>query len=146
MVANSCNNINITLLENLIKEYKCVNIYLVNQPTSYIIKRIKQINKSEGTTIDILKKERKDFKEYNVIYFVDGQKENFPRLRINKNALVLDDSTNKTDKYNSNLIFIEDYLSQNHVVTSNIKRLLETYDKLEMAGAVRKITNILDKS
>ena len=145
IVANCSKNINIALLENLIKQYKYVNVYLDDKPTQFILKKIKQINKVEGTTIEIVKKERKDFKEYNVIYFIDANKENFPRLRFNKTSLVLDNTTKEMDRYNSNLLFLKDYLSNNKIETANMEILLKTYNKLEMAAVVRKIVNVLDK-
>ncbi|MBQ8042974.1 MAG: hypothetical protein IJ272_02340 [Clostridia bacterium] len=146
VVANSNKNLNITLLENLIKEYKSVNVYLKDKPSSYIVKRIKQINKNEGTTIDILKKERKVFKEYNVIYFVDDVKENYPRFRLDKNSLVIDISLSEVDKFNSNIIFLNEYIIKEQIYKENIDKFLKEYNNLQFAGVVRKIANELDKS
>ena len=146
VVENSNKNLNITLLENLIKEYKSVNVYLKDKPSSYIVKRIKQINKNEGTTIDILKKERKVFKEYNVIYFVDDVKENYPRFRLDKNSLVIDISLSEVDKFNSNIIFLNEYIIKEQIYKENIDKFLKEYNNLQFAGVVRKIANELDKS
>lgn len=146
LVANSDKNLNLTLIDNLMKEYKSVNIYLKEKPSNYVLKRIKQINKNEGTTIDIIKKERKVFTEYNVIYFVDDVKENYPRFRLDKNSLVIDISLSIKDKFNSNLIFMDEYLTKSNVFKDNIGELKTRYNCLELAGAIRKIVNELDKS
>lgn len=143
LVVNDNKNLNLTLVENLIKEYKSVNIYLKEKPSSYILKRIKQINKTEGTTIDIIKKERKVFTEYNVIYFVDDVKENYPRFRLDKNSLILDIGLSEKDKFNSNIIFMNDYVSSDNIYKENIFNILKAYNNLELAIAIRKIVNWL---
>lgn len=141
IVANINRSINFTLIESLIKEFKNVNIYLNEIPSSYTLKRINQINKSEGSTIDILKKERKTFKEYNVIYFVDDKKENYPRFRIDKNTLVIDAALKLTDKFNSNLIYIDEYLKREDEYKEQINNLLKQYNRIELAGVIRKNVN-----
>lgn len=146
LVVTSNKDLNFTLLNNLIREYKCVNIYLNEKPSSYILKRIKEINKEEGTTIEIVKKERKAFTEYNVIYFADDKKANYPRFRFNKNALVMDIELAYEDKFNSNITFINEYISRKDVLSENVVNLMNTYNGLQLAGVVRKIVNELDKS
>lgn len=145
LVATSNNSLNFTLLNNLIKEYKSVNIYLKEKPSAYILKRIKQINKAEGTTIEILKKERKQFAEYKVIYFIDDIKENYPRFRLNKDALVIDINLSASDKFNSNVIFMNEFMLEDSTNKNNIQELLKTYNSLELARVIRKIVNELDK-
>lgn len=146
LVASTNKNLNFTLINNLIKEYKNVNIYLKEKPSTYTLKQIKQINKNEGTTIEVVKKERKVFTEYNIIYFVDDVRENFPRFRLNKDALVLDVGLCMKDKFNSNLMFINEYMTNEGTIKDNINELLKKYNSLELASIVRKIVNDLDKS
>lgn len=141
LVVKENKSLNFTLLNNLIKEYKSVNIYLNENPTSYTLKKIKQINKEEGTTIDIIKKERKVFGEYNVVYFVDDVKANYPRFRLDKRTLVLDMETARKDIFNTNLTFLDEYAKQNEVFKDNIQMLLEKYDNLELATIIREIVN-----
>ena len=134
-------NINFTLIEKLLKEHKLVNIYLNEKPSSYVINKIKQINKAYGTMIEIIKKDKKALTEYNVVYFIDDVKENSPRLRINKNALVLDANDMINDKFNSSIVFLEDYISKENVLKDSIQTLIKKYNKLELATVIRKITN-----
>ena len=141
IVANANRSINFSLIESLIKEFKNVNMYIKEQPSSYTLKRINQINKSEGSTIDILKKERKAFKEYNVIYFVDDKRENYPRFRTDKNSLVIDESLKLTDKFNSNLIYMDEYLKEENEYKEQIKTLLNQYNRIELAALIRKNVN-----
>ncbi len=145
LVANTNKNLNFKLLENLINEYKSVNIYLNEKPSAYTLKKIKGINKNEGTTIEIVKKERKVVAEYNVVYFIDDAKGNYPRLRIDKNALIIDVDNIYNDKFNSSIIFMKDYMINNKY-KSNIDTLIKEYELLELSGIVRKIVNELDKS
>ena len=141
LVSNTNEDINFTLITNLIKNYKTVNLYIKEIPSAYTMKRIKQINKKEGTTIDILKKERKSFVEYNVVYFVDDVKENYPRFRYNKEALIIDQSLKYRDKFNSNIEFIEEYILNNNVNKDSIMCLTAQYEKIEIANVISKIIN-----
>jgi len=141
MVLNSNKNVNFTLLNNLIKEYKCVNIYIKEKPTTYTLKRIKAINKTEGTTIDVVKRERKVFTEYNVVYFVDDVKESYPRFRLNKQAIILDMSRHENDKFNSCMLFMNEFLSKNDVKKDNLESLIVRYNRLELASLIKKIVN-----
>ena len=141
LVVNNNKNLNFTTINNLIKEYKNVNIYLSEEPTNYILKRIKQINKEEGTTIDIVKKDRKVFNEYDVVYFLDDKKENYPRFRLNKRSLVMDIDLSYKDKYNTSNIFLNDYLLKDEVCKENIEDILKQYNRLEVGKAIMKIVN-----
>lgn len=146
LVAKISNSIEFKLVENLIKRYKTVNIYLSEKPTEYILRKIKEINISEGTAIEVLKAERKSFNEYNVIYFADSLKEQYPRFRLNKNALVIDQTLKDIDKFNSNLIFINDYLERNGVNKCNIEKKLEEYNLIGIASVIKELVTKLDKS
>lgn len=146
LVITNITNLNINLLVNLIKEYKCVNLYLKEQPTEYLLKRIKQINKDEGTTIEILKKERKSLNEFNIIYFIDDFKQNYPRLRINKNTKVIDLETVQNDVYNSNIMYLNELMNKQNTDVDNIEKVKANYNYLELSQVIKKITNVLDKS
>ena len=141
IVTDSNKNINFKLINSLIKQHKNVNIYLKEAPTSYTLKTIRNINKEEGSTVDIIKKERKVFTEYNVIYFVDDIRENYPRFRLNKNSLVIDNSLKEIDKFNSAMIFMEKYIESTEGLKENISYLLSKYSKLELAEVIRKTIN-----
>ena len=146
LVVTNSKNLNITLLSNLIKGYKSVNIYLKEKPSEYILKRIKQINQNEGTTIEIIKKERKSFIDYNIIYFIDDYRENYPRFRFDNNAKVIDLQEAKQDKYNSNIIYLNTFLNNQETNVENIHNLKTKYNYIELAVVINKITNVLDKS
>lgn len=141
VVSNLSKNINFTLIENLLKEHKMVNIYLKEKPSGYVLNKIKQINKAYGTMVEVIKKERKALTEYNVVYFVDDIKENSQRLRLNKTALVLDKNDLINDKYNSSIVFLEEFLLKENTLEDNIQHLIQKYNKLELATVIRKITN-----
>lgn len=141
IVASDGKNLNFKLLSSLIKEFKNVNIYLNCLPTTYILKNINKINVAYGSIIDILKRERKSFKEYNLIYFIDDNKSSYPRFRIDKNAIVIDNELVCEDKYNSNSIFIDEYVKKEDVNKDDIINLLKHYNKLKIGGIVRTIVN-----
>ena len=146
LIVTNLKNLNINLLSNLINEYKTVNIYLKEKPTGYLLKRINQINKNAGSAIEILKKERKSFAEYDIIYFVDDFRENYPRFRFSKKSKVLDLEDAMQDKHNSNIIYLNNFLDNSNIETKNIQELKTKYNHLELAQVIKKITNVLDKS
>jgi len=143
LVAKNNDNINMELVEKLINNYKTVSIYVGEKTSNYLLKRIKKINTTEGTTIDILNKERKMFTEYNVVYFMDSLREEYPRFRLNKKALIIDLSSE--DKFNSNIIYMDEYLKRNDVNKHNVNELLKEYNKLQLARIIKKISIKLDK-
>lgn len=141
LVVSTNNRMNFDLLNSLINKCKSVNIYLKEKPSPYTLKKIKQINKNKGTVIEILKKERKVFSEYNVVYFMDDLSSNYPRFRLNKEALVLDVDMCKKDKFNSSIIFMNKYLTEEGAFKENIDKLLKEYSELEIANMLTKIIN-----
>ena len=132
-------NFNVTLVKRLISDCKNINIYSPEIPSSYVLKQLKLINKSEGTSIDIIKKDKKSLKDYNFIYFADDIKQNYPKLRIDKNSLVIDQNMAMKDKFNTNNIFIENVLKNMSYNIQEIKFLVESYGKLEVATMMRKV-------
>ncbi len=145
IVANNEKNIDITMMGKLIGEYKQLDIYLKAKPSSYFSKRINDINIKEGTTIDILKNDKKAFAEYNVIYFVDDFRKNYPRFRLSKKSLIVDLSLVEGDKFNSNLIFMNGYLKNVCARKENIELLLTKYNAVQLATVVKETINSLDK-
>jgi len=141
IVGNSNKSINFKLIENLIKEFKSVNIHLKEKPSHYTLKKISEINKAHGTSIDVLTKDKKDCTEYNVVYFIEDYAKNYPRLRLNKHALIIDESIKKTDKFNTNVVFMNEYLSKSSVNKENLEKLLNSYNILELANVIKKTIN-----
>lgn len=139
VICSNLSNLSFDVIKRLIKEYKTVNIYLNEKPTNYIIKQINKINKEEGTTIELVKKEKKQLTEFNVVYFVDDVKESYPRLRLNKKALIID--LNVEDKFNSNIMFLKGYITENNIESEKIRKYIDEYGLLEFASIVKKIVN-----
>ena len=123
-------SLSLSLVKNLLNEYKNVDIYINENPSNYILKQIKNINKNYGTTTEILKYDKKSFKEYNVIYFVNLFRNDFSKFRFNKNALIIDNNLAYDDKYNSYNIFVKNYID---CKDNDINYLIEKYGKLEIA-------------
>jgi len=141
LICKKNKNLNFKLLNNLIREYKNANIYLKEKPSIYIMEKIKKINQEEGTSIDIVNKDKKAFSDIDIAYFVDGLKQDFPRLRFNKNTLILDSDMQDKDKFNSNIIYINDYIKKPDVLKDNINVLMTRYNMITLACVVREIVN-----
>lgn len=135
IVYKNIKDINYSFVERLIKLYKKVNIYIKEKPTDNILNKIDKINKENGSYIEIIKYSKKAFVEYNVVYFVDDIRINYPRLRLDKNVLVVDEYISYSDKYNSNLAF----LKQSKVNIKEIEDLNKQYGILDIASVIRKI-------
>jgi len=137
LVISNMSNINFKLIESLINKYKKVNIYLAEKPASNILKKLSHINEEEGTCIEVIKYSKKAFLEYNVLYFVDDFRTNYPRMRISKSALVIDVLDEECDKYNSNVVFLNS-INKN---VETLDKLNKQYGGLYIAAAVRKMVN-----
>jgi len=137
LVYRCMSNIDFELLERCINKCKKVNIYLDEKPSDRVLARITKINNANGSVIEIIKYNKKAFLEYNVVYFADDLRASFPRIRINRNSLVLDAEDAKQDKYNSNLLYVNK-INKNIEAKSNLNN---EYGILNIAAAVRKIVN-----
>lgn len=141
LVYKNIKDINYSYIEKLIKIYKKVNIYLKEKPTDYILNKIAMINKDNGSFIEIIKYNKKAFMEYNVIYFVQDLRINYPRLRLDKRALVIDNDVAECDKFNSNLTFLKQLKTKTNIDINMIEKLNKQYGELDIAYAVRKVVN-----
>lgn len=131
-------DINFDFVKKLISEIKTVNIYKTNI-SKYAEKQIAKINSEEGTSIEIIKKDKKSFQEYDVVYFVDAKKQDYPRFRINKKAQVIDIDTE--DIFNSNIVVLNDYLNDenNLKCISVVQNLIESYGKYVIGAYINKV-------
>ena len=82
---------------------------------------------------DFRHRDRKNFKEYDVIYFIDSNKKDWLKFRMNKNILILDNITKKKDKYNSHLLEFNTYIQRRDVDKKNMQYLCNQYNNLELA-------------
>ncbi|MBR6613840.1 MAG: hypothetical protein IKK84_03640 [Clostridia bacterium] len=132
-------NIDFNVIKAAVNEYKKVNIYIKESITKDIIDRIDSINDTEGTAIEIIKYNKKAFIDYDVVYYVDDYKSNYPRMRLNKKACVIDVETAFTDKFNTNIILFNKIRNE----ITEIDYLRERYGLLPIACVLKYIT--LDK-
>lgn len=132
-------NIDFNVIKTAVNEYKKVNIYIKESITKDIIDRIDSINDTEGTAIEIIKYNKKAFIDYDVVYYVDDYKSNYPRMRLNKKACVIDVETAFTDKFNTNIILFNKIRNE----ITEIDYLRERYGLLPIACVLKYIT--LDK-
>lgn len=135
LVYKNAKSINYSFIQKMIKKYRKVNIYIKEKPSDLILKQIDKINKENGSFIEIIKYNKKAFVEYNVVYFVQDLRTNYPRFRLDKNVLVIDEQISSSDKYNSNITF----LKQIKVNIEEIEDLNKQYGILDIASVVRKI-------
>ena len=125
--------------EPIVETYKKVDIFLKEKPTEYALKQVKLINKTIGSTIEFIKPDKKALKEYDVVYFVDTYKENFPRLRLRKEALIIDKSYEADDKYNSNILYVNRLIENNELNKENIQTICDSYGKLKASAVICKL-------
>ena len=138
LVYNLNKNINLFFIKSLIEKYKFVNIFLNEKPSNYILKQISKINNTYGTTIEFVKSDKKVFKDYDIIYYVGIKRDNFSKFRFNRNSLIIDSSTELDDKYNTNIMYLNDYikLCGNEKIIEN---LIKNYGKLEAATIIKNL-------
>ena len=138
LVYNQNRNINLLLIKSLIEKYKFVSIYLKEKPSNYILKQINNINNSYGSTIDFVKNEKKSLKEFDIVYFVNLRRDDFSKFRLNKKTLVIDEKTELDDRYNSNIIYLDDFLKAN-TEQETTQNLIKKYGKLEASNIIKNL-------
>ena len=133
-------NIDFNIIKQAVNEYKKVNIYIKESITKDILDKIDNINDAVGCVIEIVKYNKKAFIDYDVIYYADDYRINYPRMRLNKKSCVIDLETAYTDKYNTNIILLNKI--ENDI--TEIDYLKERYGILPVACMLKYIT--LDKA
>ena len=133
-------NIDFNIIKQAVNEYKKVNIYIKESITKDILDKIDNINDAVGCVIEIVKYNKKAFIDYDVIYYADDYRTNYPRMRLNKKSCVIDLGTAYTDKYNTNIILLNKI--ENEI--TEIDYLKERYGILPVACMLKYIT--LDKA
>lgn len=126
-------------LNSLLENHKIVNIYSELDIDKYISKRLFEFNQKEGTTVSVIKGTKKSLKEYDVAIYVDSSKENFRRLRLNKNILKIDLTDIEEDIFDDNYIKVNNMLQDNKLIGSVIERLYSNYGKNKVASIITKI-------
>lgn len=134
-VYKDINNINFNLITNAVKEYNKANIYLKGVSNKNLLNSIDKINEAEGCMIEIIKYNKKAFLDYDIIYYPDDSKVNYPRMRINKNALVIDLESSQIDKFNTNIIFLNNIKNNKDI----INYLKDRYGLLPIANALKNM-------
>ena len=89
IIYKDLDNMHQKMLQNIIDNHKTVNILALEDVSNYQVKKIKKINEINGTTISIINKNKKSFKEYDIALFMDTTYEETKRYRFAKEALKL---------------------------------------------------------
>ena len=139
IVCSRNKNLDFNLITSMLNNLKTVDIYLDEAISKYTQNQISKINASLGSVVQFVKKSKKAFSEYNVIYFIDTMKQAFPRLRFNKEALVIDLNDSYNDRYNSNIVAVNNYISDKLVVITDLDNMYKNYGKLELAFVINKM-------
>lgn len=134
-VYKNIRNVDLSLILKSINKYKKSNIYLKDNPSKELLNNIEKINEKEGCIIETIKYNKKAFIDYDVIYYVDDYRSNYPRMRLNKNALIIDMETALTDKFNSNIIFFNKINNK----PRQVYYLKERYGLLPLAYVLRQV-------
>lgn len=134
-VYKDINNIDLNVIREAVKLYKKVNIYLKGNVNKKLLEDIDRINDSEGSVVEVIKYNKKAFIDYNVIYYVDDYKINYPRMRLNKKSLTIDLEDSKKDKFNSNIILFNKIENKTDITGYIVKR----YGVLPMAYVLRQM-------
>ena len=72
------------------------------------------------------------------MYFVNLRRDDFSKFRLNKKTLVIDEKTELDDRYNSNIIYLDDFLKAN-TEQETTQNLIKKYGKLEAANIIKNL-------
>lgn len=140
IICKDAKELDFKILENMIKDYKIVNIYSKEETNSHFINKMTNINEKEGTTVDIIKKGRKSFLEYDICIFYDEERSQFPRLRFSNKALVVNLTDIDNDKYDSNILKLQKRLSTGEINQEKLEGLYSSYGKGVVASIISNLS------
>ncbi|MBR6688850.1 MAG: hypothetical protein IKL68_02410 [Clostridia bacterium] len=129
------NNISLNVIREAVRNYKKVNIYLKGNVNKELLEKVDKINDSDGCVIEIIKYNKKAFIDYDVIYYADDYRLNYPRMRLNKKTCIIDLEDSIIDKYNSNIIFFNKIENKKDIIGYIVNR----YGLLPLAYALRQM-------
>lgn len=144
-ICDNLKKLDFNILEQVIKECKTVNIYTTSVPEKHIEKKINKINEKEGTTIEIISGLRKSFNEFDISIFYDISKNDLPRLRLKDDSLIIDCTDVDSDKYDNNIINVENKLKKELLNKEELEMLYRDYGKCNVASIIEYIWCLLDK-
>ena len=146
MIYKDLDNIQQETLQNMIDNHKTVNILAMEDVSNYQVKKIKKINEINGTTISIINKNKKAFKEYDIALFVDATYEETKRYRFAKEALKIYLLDIEKDNLDTNYLYTKDLIDKSKVLESIVEKLEETYGQNTVASIIAKLHKTIDKS
>ena len=146
IIYKDLDNMHQEMLQKIIDNHKTVNILALEDVSSYQVKKIKKINEINGTTISIINKNKKAFKEYDIALFMDTTYEETKRYRFAKEALKIYLLNIEKDNLDTNYLYTKDLIDKSKVLESILEKLEETYGQNTVASIIAKLHKTIDKS
>ncbi len=136
LIANDLSNIDMEIVEKLNNEYKELNIFSGNKPSKSFQNKIKKINDETGAFIQILGKNSKDFRKYNICVFIDKSRDEYLKYKFNRKACYIDFTNKENDKFNKKYLKLEEDIKSNKYYNNKIRELYELYGKITVANVI----------
>lgn len=146
IIYKDLDNMHQEMLQKIIDNHKTVNILTLEDLSNYQVKKIKKINEINGTTISIINKNKKAFKEYDIALFMDTTYEETKRYRFTKEALKIYLLDIEKDNLDTNYLYTKDLINKSKVLESIVEKLEETYGQNTVASIIAKLHKTIDKS
>jgi len=136
ILAESSENISFDIIDTLNSQYKDLSIFCLEKITKGFQNRIKKINDDVGSCIQILNRNNKDFKRYNVCIFLDKTRTEYFKYKFNKKSCCIDFTNKENDKFNTKYLKLEEGIKQNKYYSGKIKELYELYGRITVSNAI----------
>lgn len=146
MIYKDLDNIDMNVLQNLINNHKFVNILALDDVSKYQIKKVRKFNDNNGTTVSIINKNKKAFKEYDVALFMDCVGNEVKRLRFDVKALKLYVMDVEKDDLDKNNIYMQTLLKENKLLETIVEKLQSIYGQNTVASIITKLHKSIDKT
>lgn len=136
IIAESADNVNFDIIDTLNSEYKELNIFCTDKIGKGFQNKIKKINEDVGSCIQILNRNNKDFRKYNVYMFLDKSRTAYLKYKFNKKSCYIDFTNKENDKFNAKYLKLEEGIKNNKYYSNKIKELYELYGKITVSNAI----------
>ena len=136
IMVNDLEKLNFDIIDALNGKYKELGIFCIGKVDKSFQNRIKDLNDDTGSCIQIVNKNTKNLKGYNVCILIDISRENIVKYKFNKKTCYIDFTNKENDKFNNNYLLLQKNIKDGKYNSIRIKELYNMYGKVTVSNAI----------
>lgn len=136
IIAESADSVSLDIIESLNNEYKELSIFCIDKIGKGFQNKVKKINDDVGSCIQILNRNNKDFRRYNIYIFLDRSRTEYLKYKFNRKSCYIDFTNKENDKYNEKYLKLENDIKNSRYYGNKIKELYDLYGKITVSNVI----------